>query len=169
MTEFTPAEIARAAFVDGLHQIADFLAEHPEVPLPYLGGAAALWDAGYHGPSMPIYLHGTDTSQRAALATIARAMGSAEKATDRRDEPNARFYVWRVFAGIALVASAERDEVCDRVVVGTREETKEILDPDALAAVPKVTVTKTVEQVEWVCTPLLRPAATGLQFVEVPA
>lgn len=50
---------------------------------------------------------------------------------------------------------AGRDEVCERVVVGTREVTEEVPDPEALAAVPTVSVTKTVEDVEWKCLPLL--------------
>jgi hypothetical protein len=45
--------------------------------------------------------------------------------------------------------------VCERVVTGTRLETKEVPDPEALKAVPLVTVTETVEDVEWRCMPLL--------------
>lgn len=152
----------RQAFIDGLHQIADFLTEHPEVPLPYMGPSpgAKVW-----GSSMPIYLV-NDKGQRETLAEIARAMGRVEKHVD---DGLGRFYVVRHFAGIALVASAERSEVCERVVTGTREVTTQVRDPEALAAVPLVTVTATVEDVEWVCTPLLKPAATGLQFVEVPS
>jgi hypothetical protein len=43
-------------------------------------------------------------------------------------------------------------------VVGTREVTEEVPDPEALAAVPKVTVTRTVEDVRWECRPLLAEA-----------
>jgi len=150
-------EDKRQAFIDGLHQIADFLAEHPEVPLPYLGNSVTL---GINTPSLPIYLVAKDGTQRDAIATIARAMGKAEKLTD--GDPGARFYVWRKFAGIALVASADRDEVCERVVTGTREVTREVPDPEALAAVPKVTVTEIVEDVTWECGPLLKAAPKGL-------
>lgn len=152
----------RQDFIDGLHQIADFLAEHPEVPLPYMGPSpgAKVW-----GSSMPIYLV-SDKGQRETLAEIARAMGSVEKHVD---DGLGRFYVVRHFAGIALVASAERSEVCERVVTGTREVTTEVPDPEALAAVPKVSVTTVVEDVEWVCSPLLKPATDTLQFVQVPS
>lgn len=155
----------RQAYIDGLHQIADFLTEHPEVPLPYLGGTPALAAAGADVPTIPIYLIGQG-GQRDSLAAVARAMGTAQKTTDPRDDQHARFYVWRQFAGIALVASAERDEVCERVVTGTREVTTEMPDPEALAAVPKVTVTKIVEDVDWVCAPLLK--TTGSSLLEVP-
>ena len=153
---------ARQAYIDGLHQIADFLAEHPEVPLPAMGDYAS----GEYAPTLTIYTQlsrGDTRDQRTKLADIARAMGRAEKST--RHE----FAIWRRFAGVVLAAYADRDEVCDRVVTGTREVTEEVPDPDALAAVPKVSVTKVVEDVEWVCTPLLKPAAGALQFVEVPA
>jgi len=153
----------RQAFIDGLHQIASFLAEHPEVPLPALGSYAA----GSFLPTLSIFTQAQSgdekRDQRAMLADIARAMGKAEKST--RHE----FAIWRQFAGVALVAYAQRDEVCERVVTGTREVTEEVRDPEALAAVPLVSVTKVIEDVEWVCTPLLKPAATGLQFVEVPS
>jgi len=151
----------RQAFIDGLHQIADFLAEHPEVPLPYLGGDIR---AGIPRHCLPIYL--VSGPQREDLAVIAKAMGSASKVVDPDGD---RFYVTRRFGAITLAASASRDEVCERVVVGTKEVTREVPDPAALAAVPKVSVTEVIEQVEWRCSPLLKPASDALQFVEVPS
>jgi hypothetical protein len=152
---------ARQAYIDGLHQIADFLAEHPEVPLPYMGSYAT----GEFVPTMSVYLVG-DENARETLATIARALGRVEK---RVSDTTERFMVHRKFAGIAFAASADRSEVCERVVTGTREVTTEVPDPEALAAVPKVSVTTVVEDVEWVCSPLLKPTAGALQFVEVPS
>lgn len=142
----------RQAFTDGLHQIADFLTEHPEVPLPYLQSSVA----GTPTPTLYIYLVSGD--QREDLATITRALGSVEKIVS---EQTRQFYVRRQFAGIALVASADRDEVCERRVTGTREVTREVLDPERLAAVPKVSVTEVIEDVEWVCTSLLKPGSDG--------
>lgn len=144
----------RQAYIDGLHQIADFLAEHPEVPLPHLNQTVD----GEYGPVLNIYLV-TPGQQREPLAAIARAMGTANKTTG---DHTGRFEVWRQFAGIKLLASADRAEVCERVVTGTREVTREVPDPDALAAVPKVTVTEVVEDVDWVCGPLLKTAPKGL-------
>jgi len=62
------------------------------------------------------------------------------------------------FGAVNLHVYAEQVEVCEKVVLGTREVTKEVLDPEALAAVPKVTVTETVEDVEWRCHPILDAA-----------
>lgn len=153
---------ARHAYIDGLHQIADFLAEHPEVPLPAMG----TYVTGNYEPTIHVYTQcqsGDDRDQRTILADIARAMGRAEKSTQHE------FAVWRRFAGVVFAAYAERNEVCERVVTGTREVTKEIPDPDALAAVPTVSVTEVVEDVEWVCAPLMKPTTSTLQFVEVPS
>jgi hypothetical protein len=146
-------ETERQSYIDGLHQIADFLAEHPEVPLPYLSSN----ETGRYEPVLPIFIVSGD--QREQLAVIARAMGTAEKAVH---ESLPRFQVVRRFAGIALVASADRGEVCERVVTGTREVTREVPDAEALKAVPKVVVTEVIEDVEWRCTSLLKdPVHTG--------
>lgn len=147
----------RAAYIEGLHQIADFLAEHPEVPLPALGDYAS----GEYQPTLAIFLRGDDQrDSRTKLADVARAMGRAEKSTHHE------FAIWRRFSGMILTAYAQRAEVCERVVTSTREVTKEIPDPEALAAVPKVTVTETVEDVEWVCAPLMKPPTS---LLSVPA
>lgn len=63
--------------------------------------------------------------------------------------------------GVSLHIYTDRQKICERVVVGTREETKEVPDPDLLKQVPKVTVTETVEDVEWRCMPLLAEELPG--------
>ncbi len=62
------------------------------------------------------------------------------------------------FGPVSIRPYAGRDLVCERHVVGTQEVTEEVADPEALAAVPKVTVTKTVDVVEWKCDGFLKPA-----------
>jgi hypothetical protein len=133
----------RPAFTAGLRAIADFLEEHPEVPLPYLGRGAA----GSDLPALPIYLVNED--QKADLAAIARAMGNAVKAPKRHYDGSESFQVWREFDGIALYAQADRDAVCRRVVTGVEDrEIEEVVTP---AVTRKVT--KPVEVVEWDCLP----------------
>lgn len=147
-----PVDPERAGYTAGLRQIADWLDAHPEVPLPYIGAHSP----GSPLPSLSIFVQqpwdDNQPSVREQMATIARAMGRANKAPGRVD---GTFVVWRSFAGINVHASAHREEVCERVVVGSHEVTEEVPDPEALAAVPKVKRTKTVEQVKWVCSPLL--------------
>lgn len=151
----------RAAYIEGLHQIADFLAEHPDVPLPHLGAYAE----GSNRPAMSIYVYGHDP--RTKVASIVRAMTEPGTAVQKRVKDSTQSYqVWREFGGLVLLATASRDEVCERVVVGTREVTVEEPDPEALAAVPTVSVTKVVEDVEWVCAPLLKPPTS---LLSVPA
>lgn len=61
-------------------------------------------------------------------------------------------------AGLTVKVYADRESVCERIVVGTREVVREVPDPDALAALPTTTVTETVEDVRWECIPLLADA-----------
>jgi len=151
--QVTKTDDTRQAYIDGLHQIADFLAEHPAVPLPTLGD----YVSGGYRPTLAIFLRGDEQRDlRTKLADVARAMGRAEKSTHHE------FAIWRRFSGMVLAAYAPRNEVCERVVTGTREVTREVPDPEALAAVPKVVVTETVEDVTWECIPLLKSAPKGL-------
>jgi hypothetical protein len=149
----------RAAFTAGLRELADWLDEHPEVQTPYLGA----YIPGCPLPTMSIYVsepyqwQPDKPSAREQLAQIGRAMGKFNKGPGQNAD---NFIVWRTFAGLAVFAQAARAEVCERVVTGTREVTVELPDPEAMAAVPKVTVTKTVEDVEWVCGPLLAGASS---------
>lgn len=146
----------RQGFIDGLRQIADFLEAHPDVELPHLNSVIT----GKFENTLNIYI--VDGDQKARLATIARAMGRAEKLMDAGD-----VRVIRRFAGIALVAQASRSEVCERVVTDTREVVEEVPDPEALAAataaVPRIPVIRIEETVEWRCTPLLADASPAVQ------
>lgn len=97
---------------------------------------------------------------RERIAALARS-GLRSGAKIAKEQSDAWAGVKLDFGGrVTASVYAPRNEVCDRVVVGTREETKEVPDPEALAAVPKVTVTETVEDVEWRCMPLLQEATS---------
>lgn len=124
-----------------LRDMANMVAAHPELVTEYR------------------FAHRFDrflvpVTSRAAVAAWARAgLAANAKITKYQDE---------IYAGIdvqlgraSLHVYVEREELCERVVTGVREVTEEVPDPEALAAVPKVAVTKTVEDVEWVCRPIL--------------
>lgn len=51
-----------------------------------------------------------------------------------------------------------RNLVCERVVTGVETVTEEIPDPEYIAAAPKITQTREVEQVEWQCGPIMGDA-----------
>lgn len=96
---------------------------------------------------------------RTAMADIARRARRAG-ATMRKDVSDKYAGAELRFGELNLYVYADRNQVCERVVVGTREEQVEEPDPEALAAVPKRTVTRVVEDVEWRCTPILAAEPT---------
>lgn len=101
---------------------------------------------------------GKAVDQRAAIAAFATAAARAglPVAKQAMGTGDALYGIKITFAETLRIAVyGDRDEVCERVVTGTREVTEEVPDPEALAAVPKVVVTKTVEDVKWICRPLL--------------
>ena len=125
----------RSEFVAGLRAAADFFESNPDAGVPY--------DArmGFH------------CSSRDEFVTAVRALGRAEK-----DFTSSYARATRDFGGgVQVDYQAYRSEVCERVVVGTREVEVEEPDPEAVAALPKVKRTETVEDVEWRCEPLLAP------------
>jgi hypothetical protein len=145
----------RTAYISGLRRLADLLESDPDFPLPYTGGplSGLKWIVGYGKDQDAAW-------QRDFLRRFARAVdGPVQKGY--RDEA---FDLVGKLDGLHLDVIAQRDAVCERVITGTREVTREVPDPDALAAVPTTTVTETVEDVRWECVPLTAP-----EPVEVPA
>jgi hypothetical protein len=63
---------------------------------------------------------------------------------------------------LKVSALASRYDVCERVVTGTEEVTKTVVDPAyVLPDAPMIEVKETVEKVKWVCTPLLAEVSAG--------
>ena len=91
------AATARTEFCDALVEIAEFLESHPDVPLPLY-------------PSMTAFVPGASE-----LAQAAKALGHAEKSV----LPN-WFSMVRRFGTVSFEISARRENVCRRVVTGTR-------------------------------------------------
>lgn len=149
----TDQSTERTGYIQGLRELADFLEAHDGVPVPFHGSLqTGKWEKVFN-----IFLiHEGDNRER--IAMVARAMGNFEKRADGSD-----FRVFRRFGGITLVAQAAREDVCERVVVGTREVTVTEPDPAAVAALPTVTTTKVVEDVEWICSPLLAGASDATE------
>jgi hypothetical protein len=136
----------RAAYTSGLRKFADLLDEHPEIELPLDGSDCA--------PITTYYL-GDDAKERVS-AFVRAVPGRVNKRYD-----DAHFHAEATLDGLHVRALAYRNAVCERIVTGTREVTEEVPDPKALAAVPTTTVTRTVEDVEWVCAPLLAEAVSA--------
>jgi hypothetical protein len=135
----------RNSYIAGLRKLADVLETRPEVPLPYEGSSTAMT---FH------FLSGENP--KAEMAACARALP-----TSFAKEADGKYFdLLGSLAGLKVRLCAFRDEVCARVVTGTHEVEVTEPDPEALAKVPQVTKTVTVEDVEWICAPVLAPATT---------
>lgn len=134
----------RKAYISGLRTLADLLADHPELPLPHYGSASEL----------SIF-----TKHREELVSFARLLpGKVDKKIT--DSLYYGFELHAMLDGLRLLVYGKRADVCERIVTGTRQVTVTEPDPEAVAALPQITRTTTVEDVEWVCGSLLadRPA-----------
>lgn len=97
----------------------------------------------YYGTEVQIQVHGPN--QRETMRTVRRAIGGK---WEKSESYGNRFKLTRDWNGIKLTLEGKRDEVCQRVVVGTTTHTV-----PAVEARPETTVTE--EKVEWVCGNLL--------------
>lgn len=141
-TEPEPKQSQRLAA--GFRALADMLDANPD-----LADVGYCFSYIFEAVNIPV-------DSREQIATLARAgMRAGAKVDKHQDDNYAGVNI--SFGSVGLHVYADRDEVCERIVVGTKEVTEEVPDPEALAAVPKVTVTKVVEEVEWRCGSLLSP------------
>ena len=139
MTTTEAEQEVRAGYIAGLRRIADALEADPSLPLPYDGT----------GSEFSVF-----TDSRDELVRWARVLdGKRDK--EVTSDSNYGFKLHGVAGSLRVLVYAPREQVCTRRVIGTREVTREVPDPAALAAVPTVTVTETVEEVEWDCGPIL--------------
>lgn len=139
MTETQSTEDkARSEYIAGLRDLADHLETNPHLRLPLVETFAVFC--------------GRDD----AVAWV-RALPGEKRKTVNTDESHMIFGRDRgVFGPFGFNVWVEREKVCRRVVTGIREVTRTVPAPDA----PMVQVTETVEDVEWVCEPLLAEAVT---------
>lgn len=128
----------RAAYTTGLRQLADLLDANPVIPLPYPGSTT--W-----APPMAIHTFDRDT----LIATI-RALPPGTWDKHYGDGPLG-FDLTGSLAGLRVRVSGNREDVCERVVVGT--ETVTVPAEPAREATPERV--ETVEVVEWKCSPIL--------------
>lgn len=138
----------RAESIAALYELALLLEQNPKLPVP--------WELTGHS-HLNIHLM-SSPDPRGDLATIVKILpGPIEKRVWSAGGASYFDAVAKIGV-IELQVGAYRDQVCERVVTGTREVTKTI--PDPTVEVPVVEVTETVEDVEWICGPLLAKAVT---------
>jgi hypothetical protein len=125
---------SHAEFVNSLRQLADFYEQNPEVPLPQY-------------PSFNIFASREAEKAREQF----RSFGAFQK-----EFFDNWFVARKTFGSIRLELNAPREQVCRRVVVGTREIPEHIIPASTETIVPA----HTEEIAEWQCEPIL-PAAVG--------
>lgn len=149
----------RTAFAQGLRDLADALEAHPEIPLPY-----QFLTARVHPPRDLDDDRKREYAKRRA-AEIARAIpAKVDKQTF-----GSLFALTASFGPVKLEVFFDREQVCERVVTGTRTVTEEEPDPEEVEKLPKRTVTREVEDVEWRCPDSLLGSVNGDDDAELPA
>jgi hypothetical protein len=128
------AAAARQESIDFIRHICDKLEENPDLPNLFT-------DINY-------YAWGWDHEDvKQVLTDLRRALGGTFDKT--YDDGYFRLKAKRGDTRVEFIA--QRDAICERRVVGTEMVEVEEYDAKLLAEVPKVTVTKEQEIVEWIC------------------
>lgn len=133
----------REAKISGLRKLADLLEQHPDLPVPY--------EVGNH---MTFQLLEDGDESATKMARI-RSLIGGEFRKNTYGGSGTYFELCGHLDGVPISIVTFRENVCERVVVGAREVTEEVPDPELVAGVPTITVTKTVEDIEWRCAPVL--------------
>lgn len=116
--------------VEGLRALADFIEQHPELPITYPSQTFTHW----------LYDESDGRTAKEQMATAARAMGNASKVYT-----GSYFDLRKKFGKhITLEFTANRENICKRVVTGHK------LVPAKLVP-EKMTPARIEEEVEWVC------------------
>jgi hypothetical protein len=138
MANTTNTTDKRADYVAGLRALADVIEANPHLVLPLHQTFSAFCDT------------------REELHAWLRVLPGEKRKKPNHDEQYMTVGGETVFGSLGFKAWIAREEVCVRVVTGTRKITKTVPAPDA----PTVEITETVEDVEWVCEPLLAEATS---------
>lgn len=122
------------AWCDGLRELADTVERGaPHAPA---GTFRTFLSMGYENPA-------------AVLTATARRMGGKWQKAEAQGD----FELHQQFGPHRITLFTRRENVCERVVTGTRTVTETIPDPSV--EVPTIEVTREVEDVEWICPPSL--------------
>jgi hypothetical protein len=135
----------RERYLEMLCALTVLLGKNPAIPQPYIRSDGEL--------------HFCCGSSRELLIITRRALGGRWEKSGRQGDYSDWLELDGTWHGFKVQLSAVRDAVCERVVVGMHEVTEEVPDPEVLATVPVVKVTRTVEDVRWECGSILKPDA----------
>ena len=138
------AETVNTLTAANLRAAADLIAAHPDIPQPYVTSSSdGTVDLAW-------YLNGREGAKAKAAAVVRAIDGGWVRGEADYSGPLATWSQRR--DGVRLLVQVSREEVCERVVTGT----KTVTIPGKPAEPERV-----VEQdiVEWRCEPLLAEAA----------
>lgn len=127
----------RAEYAAGLRAFADLLESEPSIPAP-------------SGASVDLFVHDEDGKQ-AARDLLRKLGGGRWEKKPAAGSDNLIFEGW--LHGLPVNVWVDREAVCERRVIGVDEITETV--PVGEDMRPVETVTRTVERVEWICSPLL--------------
>lgn len=148
MTENQTNPDPRAEYIAGMRMLADLLEANPHLALPFEGNTSE---------GMVFVTRGE--GQRERLAQWAKALpGEKTKTGDGTD--GEYFALHARLRGYRLKVIANRDEVCEKVVLGHDVITETVPDPDYMAAAPMVERETVKEIVEWRCNSILAGASS---------
>ena len=128
----------REQYIAGLRALASALEVDETLPLPQseISWPVQIYDENYAAD---------DDAVKVILAKIARLMDGPVRKDYKDDE---YFRMRGTIGGLQIRPWAMREQVCRKVVKGTKEVTEKV-------ATQFETVTTTVDDVEWECSPLL--------------
>lgn len=147
MTDTVTREARAAMLAAGLRQVAAMVEANP-------GGVDVL---EFAFSNVLAYVSGDNPRELIADAT--RATLAVGGTVDKYYSGDEWAGIVARFGPVSIQIYTGRAQMCERVVVGTREVVKEVPDPEALAAVPTVQTTVTEDVVEWVCRPIMEEVA----------
>lgn len=142
-------------FAKSLRLIAEFYDEHPDFPAPL-------------SQNITIPLWGKDAKEK--LASAARALAPCRKKVSNGIYPT--FDLERAFGGLTLNVYTQRENVCEKVVVGEALVPAHVIPAQpAREATPEQVIEERVEPIyEWHCSSLLADAGEqGSESVLEPA
>jgi hypothetical protein len=137
-------------FLALLRDVRDLLAEHPEMPVPYVNPDSSLQ-----------FCCGTSDVIADTMRTL---RGQWVKNPIETDGGGGCFAAEGKWRGYTVSLTAPRDAVCTRVVVGVEDRPVDVVVTPAVYE----TVIQPVEVVEWRCGSVLAPADESAP-VQVPA
>lgn len=164
-----PGEVA-VSLDEALAKAAEEKARREELACRQAAGLRALADMIEQNPDLTEFaslasLHAFHVRSAADMGAIVRAAARSGAKVEKKitDELHNVLLSWGPVGALVL---AWRSEVCERLVLGSRKVKKTVKDPAALAAVPDVEVTETVEDVKWVCRPLLDDSSRAVSSLD---